>query len=127
MRRLSGRAANVPNIGGNKVHRCNFLAGDQPAAHLISPRWDSLFFPQELEGTDLSGAPPFTLADIRAAIPEHCWERDAMKSMGYLIRDVAIILGLAAGAFAINNACVRSASPRSELFRSKVGSCLPEK
>lgn len=62
---------------------------------------------QELEGTDLSGAPPFTLADIRAAIPEHCWERDAMKSMGYLIRDVAIILGLAAGAFAINNACVR--------------------
>lgn len=59
---------------------------------------------QEREGADLSAAPPFTLADIRAAIPDHCWERNAVKSMGYLIRDVAIVLGLAAGAFALNNA-----------------------
>ncbi len=56
---------------------------------------------------DLSGAPPFGLADIRAAIPDHCWERNAVKSFAYLARDVAIVMGLAAGAFAINTACVR--------------------
>ena len=32
----------------------------------------------------LSSAPPFSLADIRNAIPEHCWERNAWKSFSYL-------------------------------------------
>ena len=56
-------------------------------------------------GDDLSDMPPFTLSDIRNAIPDHCWERNAWKSMSYLVRDVAIVAGLAAAAFAINSWC----------------------
>jgi fatty acid desaturase len=59
---------------------------------------------------DLSAAPPFGLADIRAAIPDHCWERNAWKSLAYLARDVAIVMGLAAGAAAINTWCVGTAA-----------------
>ena len=55
------------------------------------------------EGDDLSAAPPFTLSDIRNAIPAHCWERNAAKSFAYLARDVAIVMGLAATAAAINS------------------------
>lgn len=55
---------------------------------------------------DLSAAPPFTLRDLREAIPEECWQRDTAKSFAYLVKDVAIVLGLAAGAFAIDSWCV---------------------
>ncbi|GAB4827610.1 Omega-3 fatty acid desaturase, chloroplastic [Ancistrocladus abbreviatus] len=50
------------------------------------------------------GAPPaFKLADIRAAIPKHCWVKDPWKSMSYVVRDVAIVFGLAAAAAYFNN------------------------
>jgi omega-3 fatty acid desaturase (delta-15 desaturase) len=52
---------------------------------------------------DPSARPPFTLADIRAAIPKHCWEKNTWKSMSFLARDVAIVFGLAAGAAYLNN------------------------
>jgi hypothetical protein len=51
---------------------------------------------------DLSAAPPFGLADIRAAIPDHCWERDTLRSVSYLVRDVALVFGLAAAAYTLN-------------------------
>ncbi|CAM6053979.1 unnamed protein product [Sphagnum tenellum] len=51
---------------------------------------------------DPSARPPFTLADIRAAIPKHCWEKNTWKSMSFLARDVAIVFGLAAGAAYLN-------------------------
>lgn len=51
---------------------------------------------------DLSAAPPFSLSDIREAIPKQCWEKSAWKSMAYLAGDVAIVAGLAAGAYALN-------------------------
>jgi hypothetical protein len=51
---------------------------------------------------DLSDAPPFGLADIRAAIPDHCWERNALKSASYLARDVALVFAFAAAAYALN-------------------------
>jgi fatty acid desaturase len=51
---------------------------------------------------DLSAAPPFGLSDIREAIPKQCWEKNGFKSMAYLAADVAIVTGLAAGAFALN-------------------------
>lgn len=57
---------------------------------------------------DLSAAPPFSLADLRNAIPEHCWEKNTARSFAYLVKDVAIVLGLAAGAYAANSWCVRS-------------------
>jgi hypothetical protein len=42
------------------------------------------------------------LADIRAAIPKHCWEKNVWKSMSFVARDVAIVFGLAAGAAYLN-------------------------
>jgi omega-3 fatty acid desaturase (delta-15 desaturase) len=52
---------------------------------------------------DVYAPPPFTLADIRAAVPEHCWKRDTVRSFAYLARDVAVVIGLAAAAAAINS------------------------
>jgi acyl-lipid omega-3 desaturase len=51
----------------------------------------------------LSQAPPFTLSDLREAIPDKCWEKDAFKSFSYLVKDVAIVLGLAAGAYFLDS------------------------
>lgn len=47
--------------------------------------------------------PPFTLADIRKAIPEKCFKKDAMRSLSYLARDVFVVAGLAFGALAIKS------------------------
>ncbi|KAJ4969733.1 hypothetical protein NE237_002832 [Protea cynaroides] len=47
--------------------------------------------------------PPFRLADIRAAIPNHCWVKDPWRSMSYVVRDVAVVFGLAAAAAYFNN------------------------
>lgn len=63
---------------------------------------------------DLSDAPPFTLADLRNAIPAHCWERSPARSMAYLFKDVAIVAGLAAGAFALNSWCAAKLLPCCE-------------
>lgn len=52
---------------------------------------------------DPSSPPPFNLADIRAAIPKHCWVKDAWRSMSYVVRDVAVVFGLAAVAAYYNN------------------------
>jgi omega-3 fatty acid desaturase (delta-15 desaturase) len=51
---------------------------------------------------DLSAPPPFTLSDIREAIPKQCWQKNTWRSMGHLALDVAIVTGLAAGAYALN-------------------------
>jgi len=55
------------------------------------------------EEFDPAAQPPFKLADIRAAIPKHCWVKDPWKSMSYVVRDVAIVFGLAAVAAHFNN------------------------
>ncbi|KAB8107002.1 hypothetical protein EE612_041557 [Oryza sativa] len=47
---------------------------------------------------DPGAAPPFGLADIRAAIPKHCWVKDPWRSMGYVLRDVVVVFALAAAA-----------------------------
>ncbi|KAK1283055.1 hypothetical protein QJS10_CPB21g01282 [Acorus calamus] len=52
---------------------------------------------------DPGAPPPFGLAEIRAAIPKHCWVKDPWRSMSYVFRDVAIVAGLAAGAVYLNN------------------------
>ena len=51
----------------------------------------------------LAAPPPFTLADIKAAIPAKCFEKNAVKSMAYLAWDVAVVVGLAAAALAVNS------------------------
>lgn len=52
---------------------------------------------------DPGAPPPFRLADVRAAIPNHCWVRDPWRSMSYVVRDVAVVFGLAAVAAHFNN------------------------
>ena len=46
--------------------------------------------------------PPFKLADIRAAIPKHCWVKNPWRSMSYVVRDVAVVFGLAVAAAYVN-------------------------
>ncbi|KAE8711657.1 Omega-3 fatty acid desaturase [Hibiscus syriacus] len=58
---------------------------------------------KEEAGFDPGAPPPFNLADIRAAIPKHCWVKDPLKSMSYVVRDVAVVFGLAAAAVFVNN------------------------
>ena len=61
---------------------------------------------QDIAGKpNLSAAPPFGLTDLRAAIPDECWEKNTLKSFSYLIKDVAIVLGLAAAAYSLNTWC----------------------
>ncbi|KAF5193177.1 Omega-3 fatty acid desaturase protein [Thalictrum thalictroides] len=60
----------------------------------------------EDDGFDFSAAPPFKIADIRAAIPKHCWIKDPWKSMSYVFRDVIIVLLLAVIATYFDNAGV---------------------
>ncbi|KAF8042061.1 hypothetical protein BT93_A0607 [Corymbia citriodora subsp. variegata] len=52
---------------------------------------------------DPGAAPPFKLADVRAAIPKHCWVKDPRRSMSYVVRDVAVVLGLAGVAAYLNS------------------------
>ncbi|XP_020108581.1 omega-3 fatty acid desaturase, chloroplastic [Ananas comosus] len=55
------------------------------------------------EGFDPGAPPPFGLAEIRAAIPKRCWVKDPWRSMSYVVRDVAVVIGLAAAAAYINS------------------------
>lgn len=57
-------------------------------------------------GFNPGAPPPFTLADIRAAIPKHCWVKDPWRSMSYVLRDVAVVFGLAAVAASLNSMVV---------------------
>ncbi|KAI7983421.1 hypothetical protein LOK49_LG15G01225 [Camellia lanceoleosa] len=45
---------------------------------------------------DPGAPPPFRIAEIRAAIPSHCWVKNPWRSISYVIRDVIVIFGLAA-------------------------------
>ena len=58
---------------------------------------------QAKEEFDPGSPPPFGLAEIRAAIPKHCWVKDTWRSMSYVARDVAIVAGLAVAAAHINS------------------------
>ncbi|KAI4373394.1 hypothetical protein MLD38_011522 [Melastoma candidum] len=50
------------------------------------------------DGFNPSSFPPFKIADIRAAIPKHCWEKSVARSLGYVVWDlfVCLVLGRAA-------------------------------
>jgi omega-6 fatty acid desaturase (delta-12 desaturase) len=38
--------------------------------------------------------PPFTVGDLRRAIPAHCFERSLVKSSAYLIVDLVLVAAL---------------------------------
>lgn len=65
--------------------------------HQLQPR------PTENAAFDFGAEPPFTLTDIRKAIPEKCFKKDTLRSMSYLARDVIVVAGLAAGALAVKS------------------------
>jgi acyl-lipid omega-3 desaturase len=65
---------------------------------------------QSLIKPEPSGAPalqretlPFTLQDVRAAIPAHCFTPSAGRSLSYFFRDVAIVAGLYALAYKLDS------------------------
>ncbi|KAJ9530495.1 hypothetical protein QJQ45_012477 [Haematococcus lacustris] len=73
-------------------------------------------FARNADGTyDLSAPPPFSLQDLRNAIPARCWEKDTLRSVGHLALDVAIVVGLAAAAFTVNQCGHQSFSSNKTL------------
>ncbi|KAF5831839.1 fatty acid desaturase, delta-12 [Dunaliella salina] len=53
-----------------------------------------------------SGKPPFSLADVRRAIPAHCFERSTVRSFSYLLADLIICTALAYAATWIDHEAV---------------------
>lgn len=47
---------------------------------------------------DPSAPPPFKIAEIRAAIPKHCWVKNPWRSMSYVFRDLFVIFAMASAA-----------------------------
>ncbi|CAL5334010.1 unnamed protein product [Camellia sinensis] len=52
---------------------------------------------------DPSAPPPFRIAEIRAAIPKHCWVKDPLRSLSYVVRDLLVVFGLVAVALHFNS------------------------
>ncbi|KAK7305406.1 hypothetical protein VNO77_43312 [Canavalia gladiata] len=52
---------------------------------------------------DPSAPPPFKIAEIRAAIPQHCWEKNPWRSLSYVLRDVLIVFALLYAAIGFNS------------------------
>jgi len=52
---------------------------------------------------DPSAPPPFKIAEIRAAIPKHCWVKNPWISLGYVLRDLFIVIALIAAAIHFNS------------------------
>ena len=53
-----------------------------------------------------SSTPPFSLRDIRAAIPAHCFQKSTARSLSYLAVDLVIIAALAYAATWIEHPAV---------------------
>ncbi|XP_042040647.1 omega-3 fatty acid desaturase, endoplasmic reticulum-like [Salvia splendens] len=47
---------------------------------------------------DPAAPPPFKIADIRAAIPPHCWVKDPLRSLSYVAWDLIAVAALLAAA-----------------------------
>ncbi|KAL9688357.1 hypothetical protein QQ045_032778 [Rhodiola kirilowii] len=43
------------------------------------------------DGFNPGAAPPFRINDIRAAIPKHCWVKDAWKSLSFVAKDAVVV------------------------------------
>nr|ARQ20744.1 omega-3 fatty acid desaturase [Eucommia ulmoides] len=52
---------------------------------------------------DPSAPPPFKIAEIRAAIPKHCWVKNPWRSMSYVLRDAVVVFALMAMAIYFDN------------------------
>ncbi|NP_001311727.1 omega-3 fatty acid desaturase, endoplasmic reticulum [Nicotiana tabacum] len=64
----------------------------------ISEIYDKNSFNEMEFEFDPSAPPPFRLAEIRNVIPKHCWVKDPLRSLSYVVRDVifvATLIGIA--------------------------------
>ncbi|KAL6597534.1 hypothetical protein ACP70R_046974 [Stipagrostis hirtigluma subsp. patula] len=52
---------------------------------------------------DAGKPPPFRIGDVRAAVPAHCWRKCPWRSLSYVVRDVAVVAGLAVAAAAADS------------------------
>ncbi|KAK4763789.1 hypothetical protein SAY87_013227 [Trapa incisa] len=52
---------------------------------------------------DPSAPPPFRIAEIRAAIPKHCWVKSPWRSLSYVLRDIVVVLALAGAAACLDS------------------------
>ncbi|GMY10581.1 acyl-lipid omega-3 desaturase (cytochrome b5), endoplasmic reticulum-like [Fagus crenata] len=50
-----------------------------------------------------SAPPPFKIAEIRAAIPKHCWVKNPWRSLSFVLRDVLVVFALVAAAIYFNS------------------------
>nr|QFR98376.1 FAD3-4 [Arachis hypogaea] len=58
---------------------------------------------KENDEFDASAPPPFKIADIRAAIPRHCWVKNPWRSLSYVLRDLVLVATLLASAIHFNS------------------------
>jgi omega-6 fatty acid desaturase (delta-12 desaturase) len=63
-----------------------------------------------------AGPAPFSLDDIKRAIPQHCFERPLYKSFGYLFYDLAVIAVVMFASLFIKQAAIKAASLFSVIF-----------
>lgn len=104
---LAARCTRSPRLAvgpaqRRRVVKANVAAPMDPAAATPVLK-DERGFVLKQDGTyDLSAAPPFSLSDIRNAIPAHCWVKDTKRSLASLALDVGIVAGLAYGAYSLN-------------------------
>ncbi|KAK2376468.1 omega-3 fatty acid desaturase, chloroplastic [Trifolium repens] len=54
---------------------------------------------------DPSAPPPFKIAEIRAAIPKHCWVKNTWRSLSYVLRDVLVVSSLIVAAIKFDSLC----------------------
>lgn len=101
-----------------------------PATSTLLPPPSPPRLPTLQDGTyDLSAPPPFTLQDLRAAIPAHCWQKVRGRMRSGCVQPPPGLAGALAGAHV--GACVRrcicafshltihpSSSPRQSTLRS---------
>ncbi|KAL4458696.1 hypothetical protein ABPG75_013561 [Micractinium tetrahymenae] len=57
-------------------------------------------------GRKLANPPPFSLQDLRNAIPNECFEKDTFRSFAHLALDVGVVAALAIAAYHIDNPLV---------------------
>lgn len=58
---------------------------------------------EEEEEFEAGKLPPFCIAQIRSAIPKHCWIKDPWWSLSYVVRDVIVVAALAVAAAYVDN------------------------
>ena len=82
----------VPSANGRKLH-----GGEDEGMSIVNGR------KEEDMQFDPSAPPPFRVAEIRAAIPKHCWVKNPWRSLAYVLRDIMVILSLVVMAVSLKN------------------------